>query len=382
MKFHAPLDNVKKIGVLRANAIGDFVFILPALEALKHTYPDAELVLFGLPWHKEFLQGRPGPVDRVEIVPYIEGLRPAPPHEATAAASATLVGARTHAQNEFFERMRDEHFDIAIQMHGGGRHSNPFIRSLRPRLSVGSKATDALPLDRWIPYFLYHKEVLRYLEVVALVGARPVTLEPQLNLIARDIIQAQDFIEDDKPFIVLHPGATDPRRRWPAKKFAETGDHLASLGYRIIINGVASEYDVIQDVMENMKQPVQYVGPNFKLGGLLALLAHARLVVSNDSGPIHLAGAVNTPSVGLFWVGNCITGGPISLGSNRPQISFRICCPECGQDCTVGFCAHRVSFVADISSAEVLKAAEDLLLQRALTHQGVFRGSELPLTGT
>ena len=56
---------VRKIAVFRPNAVGDFVFSLSALHALRRAYPDAELVLLGLPWHAAFLADRPGPVDRV-----------------------------------------------------------------------------------------------------------------------------------------------------------------------------------------------------------------------------------------------------------------------------------------------------------------------------
>src|SRR5439155_12340988 len=61
---HMPEPGVEKIAVLRANALGDFIFALPALDALRAAYPAAELVLLGAPWHARLLTGRPGPVDR------------------------------------------------------------------------------------------------------------------------------------------------------------------------------------------------------------------------------------------------------------------------------------------------------------------------------
>src|SRR3989442_10772331 len=63
------VPGVARIAVLRANAVGDFIFTLPALAAVKAAYPGAELVLLGAPWHERFLSGRPGPVDRVLVVP-------------------------------------------------------------------------------------------------------------------------------------------------------------------------------------------------------------------------------------------------------------------------------------------------------------------------
>jgi ADP-heptose:LPS heptosyltransferase len=63
------VPGVRRIAVLRANALGDFIFALPALEALRAAYPQAEIVLLAKKWHATFLQGRPGPVDRVVVVP-------------------------------------------------------------------------------------------------------------------------------------------------------------------------------------------------------------------------------------------------------------------------------------------------------------------------
>src|SRR3954464_13483167 len=63
------VDDVRSIVVLRANGIGDFVVVIPALEALRAAYPDAHITYLGLPWHAELLEGRPGPWDAVDVVP-------------------------------------------------------------------------------------------------------------------------------------------------------------------------------------------------------------------------------------------------------------------------------------------------------------------------
>jgi len=65
---------IKKIAVLRANALGDYIFSLPALQALRETFCDAEIVLLGRAWHKEYLQNRPGSVNRVVVVPLYPGI--------------------------------------------------------------------------------------------------------------------------------------------------------------------------------------------------------------------------------------------------------------------------------------------------------------------
>ncbi|HMQ35023.1 MAG TPA: hypothetical protein PKD53_30170, partial [Chloroflexaceae bacterium] len=203
------VQGVEKIAVLRANALGDFVFALPALEALRAAYPRAEIVLLCAGWIAAFADGRPGPVTRAVAVPAYRGVT-VPPDGAEDAAE----------QAGFLAAMAAERFDLAVQIHGGGRHSNPLARRLGARLTIGLRAPDAPPLDRSLPYVYYQREVLRYLEVVALVGAPPVTVEPRLALTADDLTAAARVVpEDGRPLVVLHPGVGDERRRWPAEKF-------------------------------------------------------------------------------------------------------------------------------------------------------------------
>ena len=87
-----PIDDVRKIAVLRANALGDFIFILPALEALRAAYPEAEIVLLGRPWHAEFVESRPMPVDRAVVIPHCRGIRdPSPGEPEDAGMLATTI---------------------------------------------------------------------------------------------------------------------------------------------------------------------------------------------------------------------------------------------------------------------------------------------------
>jgi ADP-heptose:LPS heptosyltransferase len=79
--------------------------------------------------------------------------------------------------------------------------------------------------------------------------------------------------------------------------------------------------------------------------------------VGNDSGPRHLAIAVRTPSVGIFWVGNLLSFGPLSGSSERTAVSYRTRCPVCGQEQVRHRCDHDVSFVDDISVDEVYAEA-------------------------
>jgi ADP-heptose:LPS heptosyltransferase len=225
------LPNIHKIAVLRANALGDFLFTLPALEALRNAYPQAEIVLLAKEWHRAFLAKRPSPVDRVIVLPPYAGV------------SAEVGSEENELELEqFFHQMEREHFDLAVQLQGGGGHSNPFVRKLHAKLAVGPKAPDAIALDRWVPYTYFQSEIMRYLEVVSLVGATPTTVEPRIVVTEEDSAEARRVVaEDARPLIVLHPGASDVRRRWSPRKFARLGDALGAQGARVVATGVKEE---------------------------------------------------------------------------------------------------------------------------------------------
>jgi len=343
---------VRKIAVLRANALGDFIFTLPALDAIRAVYPQAEIVLLGRGWHADFLRGRPGAVDRVEPVP------------GEIRFDRALEENPAQVLGSFLEAQADQCYDLVLQFHGGGRTSNPFVLGLGARVTAGLKAADAPPLDRWIPYVFLQNEVLRYLEVAGLVGAPPVRLEPSLAVTPADLAEAHAWLPDTaRPLVALHPGVGDVMRRWSPDKFSALGDALVRAGARVVLTGTHPERDLVARVQAGMKSPALDLCGRLSLGGLAGLLSRCRLVVSNDSGPLHLARAVGAATVGIYWCVNLVTAGSLFSARHRPVLSWRLDCPVCGRDKISDPCAHPVSFVEDIPLDEVLAHALDLFNQ-------------------
>jgi ADP-heptose:LPS heptosyltransferase len=126
------------------------------------------------------------------------------------------------------------------------------------------------------------------------------------------------------------------------------------------VNGVAYESQAVHDMMSWMRSPAESICGSLSLRGLAGLLKRARLLISNDSGPYHLANAVGTPSVGLYWCGNVSTFGPVFTSRTALHISWRVHCPVCGVHCMQENCAHRDSFVAEIPAQEVIASSFEL----------------------
>lgn len=346
--------------------MGDLIVTLPALTALKETYPGAELILLGRPWAKAFLEGRPSPVDRVVPVPAMAGI-----HDENGNSSTAL-----DEEKRFFDRMRAEKLSAALHMHGSGKAANPFISRLGARLTAGMRNPPAARLDRSIPYIHYQSEILRYLEIAALVGAYTTRLEPHVEITHADEQEAEPISEQigSRPYVVLHPGAADARRMWPASRFSTVADALTAKGYAAVVTGAREEEALVGRVISEKHRsataasfPIPCIG--LGIGGLAALLRTSALVISGDTGPLHLARAAGAPTLGIYWAPNVLNWGPLTRDRHRLAISWVLECPGCGikpvspwpfQPVTAE-CDHPYSFVESVTSEEVLALAAELL---------------------
>lgn len=368
-------SGVSRIAVLRGGGLGDLMFALPAVAALKAAYPGASVTLLGTPVHAELLSQTVGPVDETVILPFAEGVRPGPEDEGEV--------------ERFFAEMRARNFDLAVQLHGGGRYSNPFLLRLGARHTVGTRTPDATPLERTVPYLYYQHEPLRALEVAGFAGAPPRELEARLGALPEFRQQlAQDLVlESDDPVnervLVIHPGATDPRRRWPAERFAAVARRAADDGFRVYVVGDSSEKELAETVVElavehsagpNIARPaVESLAGKLSLGELAALLAGSSVVLANDSGPRHLAQALGTPTVGVYWVGNAINAAPLGRSLHRIHMGWATRCEVCGVDITqVGWtasrCPHDESTVKAVEPSEVYEDVLQLTATSPLLH--------------
>ena len=347
-----PVPGVTRIAVLRANFLGDLVLTLPALDALRAAYPGAEITYLGAPWHAGLLEGRPGPWDRVVVVPPWPGVRDEPGADRGSLAARRFLAAQ-----------RAEGYDLALQLHGGGGNSNPLVAALGARVTAGARDVGAPPLDRWLPYAGDQHEVLRCLELVGLVGAAPVRLEPRLAVTPGDVAAADAVLPPGpEPLVALHPGAQDPRRRWPADRFAALAESLAGEGVRVVLVGTGDDDRAAADAIRAASSaPLLDLVGALSLSALAGVLARCALVVANDSGPRHLAEAVGTATVGVFLERNLLNAGPLTRRRHRVAVSSRTDCPVCGTDQRRSRCGHDRSLVADVPLETVRAAALELL---------------------
>jgi ADP-heptose:LPS heptosyltransferase len=238
---------------------------------------------------------------------------------------------------------------------------------------VGTRTADAAGLERTVPYTYYQHEPLRALEVAGFAGAVPVDLEAWLVPAAGAKGTRQGTNDDGaQPLVVIHPGATDPRRRWPVERFAQLAGACAADGCRVLIIGDDSEQELGEQVAATAASTsVESLAGKLTMAELVGLLGGASVMVGNDSGPRHLAQALGVPTVGVFWVGNVINAGALGRAMHRVHLSWLTGCPTCGIDITqVGWtaprCAHDDSIVAGVGVRGVYEDVRNLVATAVL----------------
>jgi ADP-heptose:LPS heptosyltransferase len=352
------IRNVKKIAVLRCGALGDFIVTLPAFKAIREAYPEAEIILLGKPWHRKFLAAGRTPINRVIVVPVKKGIR----EENNEMENEEAIEL-------FFGAMQDEQFDIAINFQGNGVSANPFIKKLNAGFTIGLTSENAERLDRDINFYYYQNETIRFIEVAKLIGADTSDLEPEIKIFEQDYEEAEEIIQAiNKPFVVLQPCAVDIRRMWPVENYAPLANALKQKNFEVVFTGSAEDRNVVDKIIASMKYTAVNTCGEINLGGLTAVLSKAALVIGADTGPLHLARAVNTPTVGIYWAPNLINWGPVTRSIHHPVVSWEMKCPYCGIVPNDPYpfepptnCDHSISFVRDITVEQVLNAATPLL---------------------
>jgi ADP-heptose:LPS heptosyltransferase len=304
-----PFETVHRIAVIQALGLGDFLCTTPALRALRDRFPGASLTFVGSPWAEEAIRRSPL-IDRYLPFPGWPGIAEWPVDDGRL--DAFLATARAHD------------FDLAIQMHGSGVASNGFLGALGARTTLGYRPGEE-PDDRLghsLPWVEDEPEPLRWLSLVALVGAEPAPTRPEFQVLPPDEERATMLLEafDRRggPLVALHAGAKDPARRWPAERFSLLARRLVvEQGARIVLTGGPGDRELTVSIVAEVGGNVLDLAGQTDLGTLAALLARCDLLVTNDTGVSHLAAATATPSVVLFGPAHPARWTPLDRARHR-----------------------------------------------------------------
>jgi ADP-heptose:LPS heptosyltransferase len=279
----------RRIAIFRALKLGDMLCAVPALRALRRHFSEAEIILIGLPWAREFVDRYGTLLDGFREFPGFPGLPEQEPDAERLAA--------------FFASIRAERFDLAIQMHGSGTVSNQVTAELGARVQAGFSPPGGPCPDpaTFLAYPEHGLEIRRLLRLVEHLGVAPCGESLEFPLKADDRAAAQQLAHAhgflDRAYVCIHGGASVPERRWPAESFAAVADALAECGLAIVLTGTRSESGLTRAIAAAMRAPAIDLAGQTPLGTLAAVLARSRLLVCNDTGVSHVADGLGVPSV-------------------------------------------------------------------------------------
>jgi heptosyltransferase-2 len=322
-------EDIKRVVVRGTNWVGDAVMTIPALRELRRVLPDAHITLATRSWS--------------------EGLfRDADFLDQLLIYDRRGVGSVARATREW----RAQSFDLAILFQNAFEAAIiAAIARVPLRVGYGTDGRRAL-LTHTLPLPSWHRErheVFYYLNIISeleklLRGSSGVMeREPRFDLRvnaarqagARELLKAHGA-SISGPLIALCPGSTNSRaKRWPSERYAALADRFVDeMGARVVLIGSPEEVEVSRAISEQMRrQPVMLTGRT-NLSEAVAVLSISDLLITNDTGPAHIAAALLRPTLVIFGPTDPTTTRPFSQSA---QIIRRP--PECApcmlRDCPI-----------------------------------------------
>ncbi len=287
-------NTISSIAIFRALQLGDMLCVIPTVRAMRAAFPDASITLIGLGWQTDLVKRFPKYFDNFVEFPGWPGL-PEIPWDPKRCI-------------EFVSAMQNMHFDLVLQMQGNGILTNSMCLLWNARHTAGlRKSSEMISKGSYAISEDTEHEVLRFLKIADLIGAERngTGLEFPISENERgEFSRACEVLQiRTGKYVCLHPGARDPRRRWPLDKFASVAEAIYNAGYEVLITGSTSELDLMQELQKRSSAPlinsVEKLG-SYGVGLLGALIDNAELLVSNDTGVSHIAAARKVPSVIIF----------------------------------------------------------------------------------
>lgn len=345
---------------VRLDSLGDVLMTTPALRALRASVPGRRLTLLTSPAGAE-AGGLVPDVDEVIVyeAPWLKATAPRT-DSAPELAMASLLRRRRFDAAVIFTVFSQNPLPAAFLCHLGG---------IPLRLGHCRENPYQL-LSDWVadpePEGGIRHEVRRQLDLVATVGARidderlAVRVPDLARLRVGRLLRGLGLGRAPavRPWVVVHPGASAPSRRYPPELYAAAARRLVlELGCRLVFTGTAAEHDLVEGIRRAAGVPSRSLVGRLDLAELAALVEAAPLLVANNTGPAHLAAAVGTPVVDLYALTNP-QHAPWGVASR--VLSHDVPCRGCLKSvCPLGHhdCLRKVDPDAVVAAARELLAA-------------------------
>lgn len=296
----------RKILAIRLDNLGDVLVTTPALHAIKTSLPDAELTLLASPTGAQAAQLNP---DIANVIVY----------EAPWMDPWHKLPQNSEREQHMIALLREQHFDGAIIFTSFRQSPLPaaylcYLADIPLRVAASIDGPGSLLTTRHKhPERMLH-EVERGLDLVGAIGlsTEERDLVLQVPMTAQHTIDARLtgwHIDRQRPVVVVHPGCSMPARTYPWEMYVEVINLLVEqLNAHVLLTGAEEEQDLVGRIQAHVRATVRpalhTVAGILSFAELCALIRTSDLLITNNTGPMHISAAVKTPVIALFALTN------------------------------------------------------------------------------
>lgn len=295
-------QEIKKIAIFRALQLGDMLCAIPAIRALRNSFPKAEISLIGLPWASSFTQRFHKYFDRHISFPGYPGL---PEQDVNATEVISFLAAMQHEQ-----------FDLCLQMQGNGTIVNNMVRLFDCKHYAGFTLPGIYnpKSDYFVPYPEGIHEIDRHNLLMNYLGIDASDRDLEFPITAEDdeALRMANLNLSPGKYVCIHPGSRGSWRQWPTEYFAELADKCAESGKIVVLTGVKEEMNIVEAVNRQMQSEPVIAAGKTSIGAVAALLRDAFGLISNCTGISHIAAALKTKSVVISMDGEPERWAPLN----------------------------------------------------------------------
>ena len=308
-----------RILILRWGGVGDFLLTLPAIYSVRKHFSHAHIAIMG---NADTIDLAAGKEYADEFLPF------------DWAVSSHRQEAREAARLGMIQKLKE--FDFIINYHSLGQ-------------------VDALLDDCGVYYLGFEDKVFlgerkhaseHFCDFVRSIPAASVFSLPKVYLSSEERRFALNFLNDhgldlrNDCIVAVHVGSGDPRKRWFPDRYGEVISSIVGSGAKVFLLSGPSDDDIVAQVYEGVERNKVFIVRGIPIRKVAAIIDRATLFLGNDSGLMHLASAVGTPTVSLFGPSDPVTWGPIGprnvivIGNCTRMDLGEAACRSCGfQEC-------------------------------------------------
>jgi ADP-heptose:LPS heptosyltransferase len=328
-----PLSHVSSLLLIRPGGIGDAVLLAPVIGRLREIFPVARIEVLAEKRNTGAFALCPG-IDRVLCY--------------------DQPGELGHALKS--------RYDVVIDSEQWHRLSALVARMIRSQIKIGFGTNERKRLfTHSVDYNHENYELDSFFELLKPLGVeRPARiLSPFLTIPIVDQETADNMLGDlrDGPFVALFPGASIAERCWGTEKFRQLAGRLIAEGFAVVVVGGKEDIAAGRGIVDGFSA-LNLAGKT-SLCGTAGVLKRSQLLVSGDSGVLHLGVGLGTPTVSLFGPGIAAKWAP--RGAQHVVINHKLPCSPCTRFGTTPPCPIGAKCIQDIAVDEVFMAAQKLL---------------------